>query len=71
MTTHIRVSSTWTPTPLTLELGLVLEAGNMNSPWGDHAVLVRRWSAMAVFATGLLGGGMADGIACEREWECS
>jgi hypothetical protein len=70
MTTHIRVSSTWTPTPLVLELGLVLEAGNMNSPWGDHAVLVRRVSAMAVFATDLGGGGMADGIAWERESEC-
>lgn len=61
MTTHIRVSSTCTPTPLTLELGLVLEAGNMNSPWGDHAVLVRRVSAIAVLATDL-GGGMAEGI---------
>jgi hypothetical protein len=29
-------------------------------------VLVRRVSAMAVFATDL-GGGMADGIACESE----
>ena len=65
MTTHIRVSSTCTPTPLTLELGLVLEAGNMNSPWGDQAVLVRRVSAMAVFATDL-GGGMAEGIV----WIC-
>jgi hypothetical protein len=63
MTTHIRVSSTCTPTPLTLELGLVLEAGNMNSPWGDHAVLVRRVSAIAVLATDL-GGGMAEGIVC-------
>ena len=63
MTTHIRVSSTCTPTPLTLELGLVLEAGNMNSPWGDHAVLVRRVSAIAVLATDL-GGGMAEGILC-------
>lgn len=65
MTTHIRVSSTCTPTPLTLELGLVLEAGNMNSPWGDQAVLVRRVSAIAVFATDL-GGGMAEGIV----WIC-
>jgi len=40
----------------------------MNSPWGDHAVLVRRVSAMAVFATDL-GGGMADGIACGGEGE--
>jgi hypothetical protein len=61
MTTHIRVSSTCTPTPLTLELGLVLDAGNINSPWGDHAVLVRRVSAIAVLATDL-GGGMAEGM---------
>jgi hypothetical protein len=67
MTTHILVSSTWTPTPLTFELGLVLEAGNMNSPCGDHAVLVLRVSAMAVLATDL-GGGMAEGIVCVRAW---
>jgi hypothetical protein len=37
----------------------------MNSPCGDHAVLVLRVSAMAVLATDL-GGGMAEGILCVR-----
>lgn len=37
----------------------------MNSPCGDHAVLVRRVSAIAVLATDL-GGGMAEGIVCVR-----
>jgi hypothetical protein len=38
----------------------------MNSPCGDHAVLVLRVSAMAVLATDL-GGGMAEGIVCMCE----
>lgn len=42
----------------------------MNSPWGDQAVLVRRWSAMAVLATALLGGGMADGIVVGERYSC-
>jgi hypothetical protein len=37
----------------------------MNSPCGDHAVLVRRVSAIAVLATDL-GGGMAEGIVGVR-----
>lgn len=33
-------------------------------------MLVRRWSAMAVLATALLGGGMADGIVVSERDLC-
>jgi len=59
MTTHIRVSSTCTPTPLVCELFLVRIEGLMKSPWG---ALLRPGLYCPSFDGAEVGGGIAEGM---------